>query len=321
MPESKSIENMIKAGLLKKGSDPSLVVNRLPTGIGVLDDLLGGGLPLGRFIESYGPESTGKTLLSQYAVAAVQKSQYPIGLYMDMEHSFDEAWWKQIGVDTDKLLVSNPVSAEQAIDVMRAMLETSKELGIIILDSIAAMTPMPEVDPEKSSENKTIGLQARVTTLMYRQIAPLLDNRVIFMATNQMRESIGYNDELSALPGGRAQRHFNHIILRTRREDWILETGSKKRIGFYMEVISKKNKLAGIADGSSVTLPFMFSGQIDYTATFIDEAIKKDLIIRRGPYYEYNGHRSLGMALLRQYFTDNPDELESLKRDIENVPE
>lgn len=310
------LNELLKKGLLKKGSDPSLIITRLPLGLPALDELLGGGLPWGRFIETYGPESTGKTLIAQLSAAAVQQTEHPQVLYMDMENSYDERWWKQSGVDTDKLLVSSPATAEQAIDIIVAMLENSSELGLIILDSIAAMTPAPEADPEKSSEDaKQPGLQARVITHMFRKVKPLLKH-TIFMMTNQMRDNIGSYDELAALPGGKAQRHFAQIILRIRRENWITDNNSKDRKGFYMEIISRKNKTCGTPDGASITLPFLFTSQIDLLTSYIESGLKKGLIIRKGPYYHTKEQSFLGMANLRKFYEENPIEADLLKTNI-----
>jgi len=323
MPEIKTIEQMLKDGAVKKGNDPSLVVEWLPTGIQKLDELLGGGVPLGRCLESYGPESTGKTLISQYIAAAVQQSPRPGVLYMDMENSFDEEWWQISGVDTEKLLVSKPTTGEAAIDIIRGALagaEVSK-LGLIILDSIAAMTPAPEMDPKRSAEDKSMGLQAKLVTLMYRSIVPLLDSsKVIFLATNQMRDSIGpYPDEIGALVGGRAQRHYSLIMIKTRRESWIKE--GDNRIGFYMEITSRKNKLSSVPDGTTITLPFLFNSQIDMLTADLEDAVKKQIITRRGPYYYYNGSNLLGMPNLRNHFMNNEAELASLRFALERRAE
>lgn len=309
--ENTALDSLIKDGLVKYGNDPRLIIKRMPIGIPMLDDLLGGGLPMGRCTMAYGEESTGKTIIAQYAAAAVQRSERPLVLYMDMERSYDEPWWIASGVDTSQLLVSTPMTAEQAIDIMRSMLQGSSELGMIILDSIPAMTPMPEMDPEKSSEDKTIGLQARVITLMFRQIMPLLEDKVIFYVCNQMRESIGKYNEIAGLPGGRAIRHNSHIILRTRRESWIKD--DKANTGFYMEITSRKNKVASTPDGSFVLLPFMFSGKIDMLTAYLEDAKARNIITRKPPYFYWNDKAFHGMPNLRQYFLDNEEEMRTLE--------
>jgi len=311
---SETLEEYIKKGLIRPGNDPELELQRVPLGIPPFDNMIGGGVPVGRVTLTYGPESTGKTLLAQLIVAAVQKTSRPIALYMDMEHSYDEKWWQESGVDTSKLLVSTPETAEKAIDIMRALLSSMPDLGIIVLDSIAAMTPEPEMDPEKSSAHKTMGLQARVITLMFRQITPLL-NKVVFLATNQMRDSIGQSDELSNLPGGRAQRHYSHLIMRTKRDHWITDTAGL-RIGYYMEITPRKNKVAPMAPG--ITLPILFHGQLDILTSYLESAIERKIITRRGAYYYYgNSTGLLGLSNLRKYFLENDAELESLKTQLQ----
>lgn len=316
MTDVKTIDELIKEGLLKKGNDPSLIVHRIPIGIASLDELLGGGLPLGRFTSTYGEESTGKTLLAQLAVAAVQKTDRPFGLYMDLESSYDQKWWEQSGVDVDKLLVSKPATAEQAIDIMVAMIEGSKELGIVVLDSLGAMIPAPMANTEKSAEdNQQPGSQAKVITLMYSKLKVLVDqHKIIFLSINQMRDSIGMASDLAGLPGGRANRHYNHIILKTRRDGWIME--HKNRLGFNMEITSRKNKLAATPDGTAITLPFLFKSQIDWTQSYLDDGIKNGLIVRKGPSYAWAGRNHLGMQNLRNFFSENPEELELLKTQL-----
>lgn len=313
MPNLPSIEDLLKEGLLKKGDDPTLNQGRIPFGIPQIDSILGGGLPLGKMILNYGPESTGKTLIAQYSAVAIQKTTRPQVLYIDLEGTYDEAWWKQSGVDTSQVIISSPATGEQAIDVVRAMLYASDQLGLVIVDSLAGMVPQPEADPEKSSSDKLIGAQARVITQMYRQIKGIL-GPVIFMATNQMRETIGYADELHSLPGGRGQRHYSHIILRTRRESWITASDNKTRLGFYMQIISKKNKTATVADGEEVLIPFMFTGAIDMMTSYLEDGIKRGLIVRGGPYYKWAGANHLGIPKLREFFNEHPEELDELKR-------
>lgn len=305
-----TIDGLLKSGLLRKGTDEALVIKRIPVGIPAIDNLIGGGLPIGRPIQFVGPESTGKSLLAQYAVAAVQKTERPTAMYMDLERSYDKSWWEQSGVDTEKLIVSQPATAEQAIDIMRAMLQGSEDLGIIVLDSIAAMVPAPEMDPDKSSEDsRQPGTQAKVITLMWRQLLSLIDD-VVFISTNQMRDSIGSHDPLAALPGGKANRHFNQIILSTRREGWINESG--RRIGFHLEIGVRKNKTAPPVYDTAV-VDFLFQGQIDYMGSYIEEAISQKLIVPKGPWFAYDSKNYLGKPNLRQYFSENPEEFETLK--------
>lgn len=313
MADKKDLEGLLKSGMIKKGNDQSLVLKRFPTGIPSLDILLGGGVPIGRCIETYGPESTGKTLLAQYITTAVQKTSRPLALMLDLEQGYDEAWWQQSGVDTSQLLVSNPATAEETIDIMVAMVNSSEELGLIILDGIPAMIPAVIADPEHSAEKHNIADRARLVTLMYSKLVHVINEKgITLLATNQMRDNIGGYDELAALPGGKAQRHFNQIILRTRREGWIKE--GKDNVGFYMEIISKKNKTSSVPDGTSIILPFMAAGQIDMLTAYLEDGIKVGVIGKKSPYFHWASKNYLGMANLRTFFSTNPEELEELKR-------
>lgn len=319
MAKSPDLEKLLKEGLIKYGSDPSLVINRTSSGIEKLDELLGGGLPLGKIIELYGPESTGKTLICQYIAAAIQKTDLPGVLYMDMEDSFDQGWWAQSDVDLSRMMVSNPATGEGAIDIMMALLQAKDaKLGLIIVDSIAAMTPSVQADPDKSSEDKgAMGVQAKLITLMFHKIKGLLGD-CIFLLTNQMRDSLGtMHDEIGALPGGRANRHYCHAILRTRRESWINE--GDNHVGFNMEIINKKNKLAKTADGASIILPFNYRGQIDVLMSYMDEAINLNIIQQSGPWYQFAEQKWLGKSAMREAFSGSPNMTEKLKTDLATV--
>jgi recombination protein RecA len=315
MPDIKDIDALKKAGLIRMGDDHHFDHHFVPTGIPALDALMGGGMARGKCTMNYGEESAGKTIIAQKAIAAVQQTETPLALYMDMERSFDEEWWKQSGVDTEKLLVSDPLTAEDAIDVMRGTLLSTKELGIIVCDSLGAMVPAPEMDEERSStQSSQPGGQAKVIAKMYRQLLPLLENRVIFLATNQMRANIGGHNDLAALPGGYAARHYSHVILKTRRSEWITDQTTKGRLGFYMEISSRKNKLCTTPDGETISIPFMFGSQIDWTTTYLEDAIKAKVIVRKGPYYQWGGASYMGMQNLRNFFTENPDEMDALRQ-------
>lgn len=315
MPKQTSTEDMLKSGVLRRGDDPALDIRRLPIGIAAIDELLGGGLPLGRCIELYGPESTGKTLMAQYMVAAVQKSSKPNALHMDLERCYDKEWWRQSGVDVEKLIVSSPATAEEAIDIMVNVLFNDDTFGIFVVDSIPAMIPAPIADPERSAEDKTVGLSAKLVTLMYyKMVHQIAEKGAILLVTNQMRDNIGGHDELAVLPGGKAQRHYNQIILRTRREEWIKEGG--KPIGYKMNLISKKNKTCAVPDGTEITIPILASSQIDMLTAWLEFAIEKKIIDKRGAYFYYANKNFQGMQNLRQFFIDTPAEKENLEREL-----
>lgn len=312
MAKNPDIEEMLKKGLLKRGSDPSLVIRRTTSGLEGLDFLLGGGVPKGKIIELYGPESTGKTLICQTIAAAIQKTEMPDVVYFDMEDSFDQEWWAQSDVDLSKMYVTNPTTAEQAIDLMVMLLQAQNlKIGLMIVDSIAGMVPAIDADPDRSADEKTMGAQAKVVTLMFHKVKSLLGD-TIWLLTNQMRSTLGTSwDEISALPGGKANRHYCHAILRTHRSSWIKE--GETRVGFNMQIINKKNKLAKTAEGESVDIPFTYVGQIDFLMSYIDEGIEKDVITRGGPWFQFKDQKWLGRPAMREWFLNNPEMIEELK--------
>ena len=308
-----TIEGLLKEGLLMRGNDPRLEIRRLPSGVPGFDDLLGGGWPAGRYVQIVGPESTGKTILLQYAVASQQQEDHKSKcLILDHERSYDAKWWAASGVDVDELLVSQPMFGEEGIGVILACIEAEPELGLVGVDSIAAMMPRAMVEPEKGAEQHFVGTQAKLVAKFFAMITPQMDD-IVFILLNQMRANIGGYEE--NYPGGWAMRHSNHITLRTRREGWIKE--GEERVGFILEIINKKNKVGGI-QGASIQIPFHFKGQIDMIQSYIDEALEKKIIINRSPYYKWGEISKLGKAALRQYLVDNPEEFERLKAELVN---
>jgi recombination protein RecA len=311
--KSKDIDQLLKEGSLLAGDDDRLQLHRLPTGILPLDTILGGGFPRGRLTMLVGPESTGKTLLAQYAAAAQQKDEeLPDVLLVDAELSYDKSWWEASGVDVSKLLVTQPTTAETAIDLIVAVMEADKKLGMIIIDSIAALTPAPIL--ERSAEDKTIGLRAQVINLLLGKVVAV-NRQAVIIVVNQMRENIGGHEEV--YPGGHGLRHWSHIILRTRREGWIKD--GETRIGFTLEALCRKNKTApplGVCQ-----IPFRFRGQIDFLQTYIDEGIERGIITDRSPYYDMpeslGGGKFLGRNNLRQHLLEHPDVLEILKEMVQ----
>lgn len=334
MPEERkakkvpTVAQMMRSGLIKKGNDNALTVDRIPVGIPSLDELIGGGLPRGRGVQLYGEESTGKTLIMQYMIAAVQRSSTPDVLVMDQENTYDEAWWRQSGVDTEKLMVSRTDTAEQAIDVITSVLhamgpkatEANRTLGAICIDSMAALIPQVEMEEEKSAEDKRMpGAQAKSITYLYHKIGGTnLGNQVVLINTNQMRDAVGYASEMSALPGGRANRHYNHIFLRTRRNEWIKDE-HQRIVGYQMEIISRKNKTCKTPDGTSIMIPILADSQVNWTITYIEEGRRLGYITSRGPYYYFGEVQKLGMQGLRNFFTETPEAFEQLRQLVDRA--
>lgn len=306
-----SVQELLDKGLVMWGDDSRLDIRRLPTIVPGFDDLLGGGWPAGRYTQIVGPESTGKTVLLQYAVASQQQSEdRPVCLVIDFERSFDRVWWQGSGVDTDKLLVSQPMFGEEGIDTILAVIEAEPKLGLVGVDSIAVMMPRTMVEAEKGSEQNFIGKHAALVGKFFTMITPQIDD-IVFILLNQMRANIGGYEE--NYPGGWWMRHSNHITLRTRRDEWLKEGDT--RIGFMMEVINRKNKVGGVQN-ASLLIPFKFKGQIDMIQSYIDEAMERKLIIAKPPFYEWDGNKYMGKARLRQHFMDEAESFAKLKEQL-----
>lgn len=299
-------DQMLKSGSLLKGNDPRLNPTRTPIGITPIDDIIGGGIPNGGCTLIVGPESTGKTIICQYIAAAVQKTDKATVLYLDGERSYDPEWWSQSGVDPERMLVARPATGEQLIDLTVEVMENTDDLGLVIVDSLASLPPSKIVS--ESAERNDIGSLAKLVNLLYQKVVPVLGSR-IFVATNQIREAIGGYEE--RYPGGVSQRYYSHLIMRTRRADWIKD--GNERIGFNMEVTTRKNKTA--APQQHVTVPFMFRGQVDMLAVLIDDAIARGFIVPKLPYYAINGveKKLLGKQAVRDYLIAHPDVVEAIK--------
>ena len=310
-----TLEAMYEDGTLMTGDDPRLVVDRLPVGIKPLDDFLGGGFPLNRVTMIYGPESTGKTLLCQYATRATQQAGKRV-LLLDAERSYDKGWWDTTGVDTDALIVSQPATGEKAIDVIEMVLKADPDIGLVVVDSLAALHPAFII--EESAESQSVAMQPRLLGRMFAKVLPLLHGRA-FMSTNQIRiqmtKGAGGVITSEGFPGGWAVRHNTHMILRTKRDEWLADT-DKRRYGFVMEIWMSKNKTG--APQGHLTLPIRFDTQIDVLTTMIDDAIDRGLITVAGPWItlpaELGGGKVIGKLALRQRFIDNEDEYAKLEK-------
>ncbi len=291
--------DLLKSGIIVKGNDPSLDLIRLPIGIPQIDELNAGGFCFGKNYMFVGPESTGKTLIAQYVAAAVQRAGKQV-LLVDAERGFDSHWWASTGVELSKLMVTAPPTGEESIDAIRStMLGMGEDLGLVILDSMAALTPNYEAEHETG--DLMIGATARLAAKMMRVIMPINKNPgAIFIIINQIRENIGGYEE--QYPGGRSLRHNSHAILRMRREGWIKE--GTAFMGFNIEVSNVKHKLGG-RQKATVTVPFTFAKQIDAAAVFFDEGVAKEIITAGGGgYYTFGEHKWQGKAKAIAAFSD-----------------
>ncbi len=311
MPKAKraktaEIEKLLKDGDLMLGTDPSLVVQRISSGIPDLDAILNGGFPRKRITIVAGEFSTGKSLLVQLAFKEAIKNDLQVA-YIDAEQSYDPEWWNQLGLPMDKVLVSQPATGEKAVDLAVGL--ASAGVDIIAIDSLAALVPMEEA--EAAAEKKFIALQARLINKLMKQLLTTKHNSVI-LCTNQLREQIGYGP-VDPMPGGRGQNFFTSLLLRTKREGWIEE--NKKRVGFNIRIVCRKNKV-GKPFGECV-LPFMFRGEIDMLSLLLDRAIEAGVITMKGPWFGGKvgtvEFKELGRNSMIDWLREHPKTMENLE--------
>ena len=314
-------KDIISRGKKKKyhifyGNDPRLVVHKVPFDIPQLDTVLGGGLPLGRTVLVVGNFGAGKTFFGQIAMALYQKLGYTVA-YIDQERRYERSWFANSGVDVDKLIVALPNSGENALDICRYLV--NEKVGLIVLDSIAALTPTVEL--EGSMEDSTVAALARMFNKGLRTITSdniadedLVYKGTTFLVINQMRSGIGPYTTYS-LPGGQGQQFFSSIIMRVMRGSWLEENG--KKIGFNMKFHTEKNNLAEWPQECS--LPFHFSGQIDEIGGLVELAVDVGVIRQAGPYYYLAGsedNKIQGKQAMIEHIKSNPELFKEIRTKI-----
>ncbi|MBI9090328.1 MAG: recombinase RecA [Desulfobacterium sp.] len=298
-----------KGSIMKLGAREIQAVPVIPTGSLALDKALGiGGFPKGRVIEIYGPESSGKTTLSLHAVAESQK-QGGIAAFIDAEHALDVAYAKRLGVDCDELLVSQPDTGEQALEIAD-MLVRSGAVDIIIVDSVAALVPRAEIEGEMGDSH--MGLQARLMSQALRKLTATIgktNTTLIFI--NQIRMKIGVvygNPETTT--GGNALKFYASIRIEIRKAAAIKE--GQDILGNRTKIKVVKNKLA--PPFKSVEFDLMYGEGISKTGELLDMGVELDIIDKSGAWYSYGGERiGQGRQNVKAFFTDNPDLFEKIQ--------
>ena len=292
-----------KGSIMKLGDTQHMQVEAVPTGSLSLDLALGvGGIPKGRIIEVYGPESSGKTTVALHMVAEVQK-QGGIAGFIDAEHALDPVYAKNIGVDIDELYISQPDSGEQAMEITETMVR-SGAVDIVIVDSVAALVPKAEIDGDMGDSH--VGLQARLMSQALRKLTSVINKSnctVIFI--NQLREKIGVmfgNPETTT--GGRALKFYASVRLDVRRIETLSQAGEK--IGNRVRVKVVKNKVA--PPFQEAEFDIMFGKGISREGDLLDLAAKHDIIMKSGAWYSYQGERiGQGRENAKKYLTEHPD--------------
>ena len=282
------IERQYGKGAVMKLGDPGSQMNveTIPTGSLSLDIALGlGGIPKGRIVEIYGPESSGKTTVTLHMIAEVQKRGGIAG-FIDAEHALDPVYAKNLGVDIDELILSQPDSGEQALDIAN-MLIRSQAIDLVVVDSVAALVPQAELDGEMT--DMQVGMQARLMSKALRKITGSLNNNscsIIFI--NQLREKVGImfgNPETT--PGGRALKFYSSVRLEVRRGEAI--KNGTELVGNSVNVKVVKNKVA--PPFKSCSLELIYGKGLSKEGEILDLAVKYDIVNKSGAWYEYNGNK------------------------------
>ena len=314
------IERQFGKGAVMKLGDPSVQMNveTIPTGSLSLDIALGlGGIPKGRVIEIYGPESSGKTTVTLHMIAEVQKRGGIAG-FIDAEHALDPVYAKNIGVDIDNLYISQPDCGEQALEITETMVR-SGAVDIIVVDSVAALVPKAEIDGDMGDSH--VGLQARLMSQALRKLTAVISKSnctVVFI--NQLREKVGImfgNPETTT--GGRALKFYSSVRLDVRRIEALKQGGEV--IGNRTRVKVVKNKVA--PPFREAEFDIMFGEGISTVGDILDLAAENNIINKSGAWYAYEGNKiGQGRENAKQYLKDNPavrDEVERKVRELFNL--
>ncbi len=308
------IEKQYGKGTVMRLGDPAAQMNveTIPTGSLSLDIALGlGGIPKGRIVEIYGPESSGKTTVTLHMIAEVQKRGGIAG-FIDAEHALDPVYAKNIGVDIDNLYISQPDNGEQALEITETMVR-SGAIDIVVVDSVAALVPKAEIDGDMGDSH--VGLQARLMSQALRKLTAVISKSnctVVFI--NQLREKVGImfgNPETTT--GGRALKFYSSVRLDVRRIESLKQGGEV--IGNRTRVKVVKNKIA--PPFKEAEFDIMFGEGISMAGDILDLAAENDIINKSGAWYAYEGNKiGQGRENAKQYLKDNPKVCEEVTRKI-----
>lgn len=304
-------KNFGKGAVMRLGDRPDLQVDAIPTGSLALDAALGiGGVPKGRIIEIYGPESSGKTTLALHIVAQAQKRGGEVA-FVDAEHALDPDYAARIGVDIDSMLVSQPDTGEQALEITDALVR-SGAVDVVVVDSVAALTPRAEIEGEMG--DTFVGLQARLMSQALRKLAGNISKTncvVIFI--NQLRMKIGVmygNPETT--PGGRALKYFSSVRIDVRRIETLKVGG--EMIGNRTRAKIVKNKVA--PPFKEAEFDIIYGEGISKIGEIVDLGVKLDLIDKAGAWYTYGDVRVQGRDSMKEYLREHPDVSDKIEAEI-----
>ena len=308
-----------KGAIMKLGSSEHMNIDVTSTGSLTLDIALGvGGYPKGRIIEIYGPESSGKTTIALHAIAEVQKAG-GTAAFIDAEHALDPVYAKKLGVNIDELLLSQPDTGEQALEICDALVK-SEAVNIVVIDSVAALVPQAEIEGEMGDSH--VGLQARLMSQALRKLSGTISKtKTTAIFINQLREKVGVlfgNPETT--PGGRALKFYSTIRLDVRRGEQIKAGDSVSGNKTNIKVV--KNKVA--PPFKSATVDIMYGEGVSHQGELVDLASQIGVIDKSGAWFSYQGEKiGQGRENVKQYLKDNPKlaiEIENKVREANNIP-
>lgn len=308
-----------KGAIMKLGSDSHLEIDAVSSGSLNLDIALGvGGFPKGRIVEIFGPESSGKTTFALHAIAEVQK-QGGRAAFIDAEHALDPVYAKNLGVNTEELLLSQPDTGEQALEICDALVK-SGAINIVVIDSVAALVPQAEIEGEMGDNH--VGLQARLMSQALRKLSGNISKtNTIAIFINQLREKVGVlfgNPETTT--GGRALKFYSSIRLDVRRADQIKM--GENVVGSYTKVKVVKNKVA--PPFKSANIEIMYGTGVSKEGEIVDIATEDGIIEKSGSWYSYNGEKiGQGRETVKALLKENKElakELELKIREKHGLP-
>ena len=304
-----------KGSVMKLGDHPVAQIQAISTGALNLDIALGiGGLPRGRITEIYGPESSGKTTVALHATAEAQK-QGGMAAFIDAEHALDPIYARNLGVDIDNLIVSQPDTGEQALEIAEALIR-SNAIDIVVIDSVAALVPRAEIEGEMGDAH--VGLLARLMSQALRKLAGVINKtNTVLIFINQLREKVGVmygNPETT--PGGRALKFYSSVRLDIRRST-IIKDGDQN-IGNTTRVKVVKNKVA--PPFKMVEFDIMYGTGISKESTVLDMAVQEGIVEKAGSWYSYGNERlGQGKEKVKEYLKENPEVMAELEAKVRAI--
>lgn len=305
-------KNFGKGAIIKLGANQTMKVDAIPTGSMGLDLALGiGGVPRGRIVELYGPESSGKTTVALHIIAEAQKQGGEVA-FVDVEHALDPKYAAAVGVDVDNLLVSQPNSGEEALEIMEALVR-SGAIDVVVLDSVAALTTKAEIDGNMGDSN--VGQLARLMSQAMRKLTPLLSKtNCVAVFINQIREKIGVmygNPETT--PGGRALKFYSSVIIDVRKGEPI--KNGTELIGNRTKIKVKKNKVA--PPFKECEFDIIFGKGISRMGEVLDISVELDIIKKSGSWFSYDGKKlGQGRDNVKKALEENPEMLKEIEQKV-----